>query len=126
MKQNLQKIEKALPVLEAKIKEFTGAEIKLFARINRSWSSEEYIVISSEDLKSQIITGLAAPIFKEIHIEAESGRVRNENIICFYPQIQYKHYNCGGNSADYIWSSLFFNLNSEKWMFDESNLIYKS
>ncbi|MDR1197408.1 MAG: hypothetical protein LBK94_00115, partial [Prevotellaceae bacterium] len=69
MEQNLKKIENALPALEEQIKEFTGAEIKLKARIDKTQDSEERIVIFSGDLKRRIMTGIAAPIFKEIHIE---------------------------------------------------------
>jgi hypothetical protein len=69
MEQILEKVKNALPVLEAKIKELTVADIKLDAHIGEARDGNERIVISSGDLKNQVMSGIAAPIFKEIHFD---------------------------------------------------------
>ncbi|MDR1347820.1 MAG: hypothetical protein LBJ63_05230 [Prevotellaceae bacterium] len=129
MEQNLRKIENALPELEAKIKEFTGAEIKLKAQIATLYTmgNTQRITIFSDDLKNLITSGIAAPIFKYVYIKFWGGALSEKDMtICFFPKMEYEHYSGGNNSADYIWNSLRFDLNEEKWLFDESTLIYKS
>jgi hypothetical protein len=122
---NLEKIKQSLPELEAEIKKIAGAEIKLNARIETSIDGDRMIVLFSDDLKNQITSGIAAPIFKSIYIKTWGGTIRNNaKAISFSPKIQYEHYSGGTNGTDYIWSSLRFDLSSGKWMFDESRLIY--
>jgi hypothetical protein len=125
MNKNLEKIKKALPELEAKIKEITGAEIKLHARVEMTRGDDEIIIIFSDDLKPQLVTGVAAPVFSEIHIGTRGGTLRENGTICFAPKIEYYHYTGGIHYADYIWQSLHFSIIEEKWLFEKSHLIYE-
>jgi hypothetical protein len=87
MEQNLKKIEKALPALEAKIKEITSAEIKLNAQIITLYTmgNTQRITIFSDDLKNLITSGITAPIFKYVYIKFWGGVLsENDMTICFF------------------------------------------
>jgi hypothetical protein len=78
----------------------------------------------SDNLADQL-SGLAVPIFKEIHFETWGGENSDSNgKIWFYPKIAYEHFGGGTNGTDYIWSCLLFNKETEAWDFENSKLIY--
>jgi hypothetical protein len=121
----LEKLQKALPQLEVEMKKITNANFKLLAYENINRDGSVRLCIYSEDVAEQLL-GLAAPVFKRINFTTWGGLLlEDERVVCFSPKVEYEHWSGGSNGTDYIWATLCFDMESGKWDFENSRLIYK-
>ena len=117
-----EKLEKALPELAAKIESITGCRMEL--NYNRRKQGEEFCyTIFSEDLSNQLC-GITKPIFKRINFTTWGGtNSGQQSHIWFAPKVEYTHWGGGSNGTDYIWNSLYFNIEKGEWDWENSCLI---
>ena len=104
-------IHEALPDLEKLIQRHSGAKVKLKASINGN-----RIYIYSDNLIGQI-SPIGKTVFKEINIAFWGGDyIEKTNQIWFNPKTSYEHPSGGSNGSDFIWQSLWFDLNKKVWV----------
>ena len=119
----LQKIEKALPQLEAKIKEACGVEMKSHVEVCTDYMGEEYYHIYSDDLSGQLCN-LSATLFKSIRFTMRSGS-GVETMARFAPRLEYEHHDGNTNEVEFVWRNIHFDIENGEWIFSKS-LIQKS
>ena len=106
----LLQVQQALPDLEKMIQKRSSVKVKLMAEMNR-----EKINIHSDNLIGQL-SPLGRTIFKEINIYFWGGDyIEKTNQIWFNPKLSYEHPSGGSNGSDFIWQSLWFNLDKNVW-----------
>jgi len=111
-------VEKSLPELEKLIKQKLGASINIKAKIE-STRNGQVIKIYTDD--TSVIKCLGSTIvktlFQEIQLDFKGGEyIEKENKIWFDPKLKYTHPYAGSNGTDFVWTSLFFDLNKNKWV----------
>ena len=106
----LLQVQQALPDLEKLIQKNSGVKVKLMAEMER-----EKINIHSDNLIGQL-SPLGRTVFKEINIYFWGGDyVEKTDQIWFNPKTSYTHPGGGSNGSDFIWQSLWFNLDKNVW-----------
>lgn len=112
-------LQRNLPKLEELIKKHLKFQPKLTAElVNRG----KQISIMSDDLSSEA-GKLGKTIFKDIHIETWGGGLSSEKgKLWINPKLDYTHPSGGMNGTDFIWKSLWFDYENEKWI--EDRLIF--
>lgn len=104
-------VQEALPALEKLIQRHSGAKVKIMAKINR-----EKINIHSDNLIGQI-SPLGRTVFSAINVYFWGGDyIEKTNQIWFNPKLSYEHPSGGSNGSDFIWQSLWFDLNKKVWV----------
>ncbi len=123
MKATLSQMERALPALEQEIQRIATVSMQLKVEVRKDYRGNDYFRIYSDNLAEQL-SGLAAPMFEEIHFEATASSKEDSEVMCFSTNVKYQHFGGGTNGTDYIWSYLLFNKETEAWDFENSKLIY--
>jgi hypothetical protein len=124
MKATLSQMERALPALVQEIQRIAGIKMQLKVKMRDYGNGQVQFRIYSDDLSGKL-SGLTAPIFKEINFNTWLGDDdASRGFINFAPKIEYMHYDGGCNGTAYIWSCLLFNKETEAWDFENSQLIY--
>jgi len=110
-------VEKNLPALEKLIKQRLGVSFNLKAEIrkgNRSTTMRIY----TDDLS--VIKSLGSTtvktLFEEIQISMYGELSNKENKVWFNPQLKYEHPRGGSNGTEFIWVTLFFDLDKNQWI----------
>ena len=107
----LLQVQQALPALEKLIQKRSGVKAKLMVEMAR-----DNVYIYSDNLIGQI-SPLGKTVFKEIHIGFWGGTLQEkEKQIWFNPKTGYEHPSGGSNGTDFIWQSLWFNLDKNQWV----------
>lgn len=109
--EHLEQVKNALPELEKLILKQSKVKAKLYAEIGRN----KNIKITSEDLSNQL-SPLGKTVFTRISIDFWGGMLTKEGTIWFNPKLEYEHPSGGSNGADFIWDSLWYNLETSKWI----------
>lgn len=113
---NLLAVQKELPALVKLIQKQLGFSPKLVVTIENSRQGNR-INLSSNDLTSELGKTLVKNMFSEIKIEFWGGVLSStENKIWFNPKVQYTHPGGGSNGTDFVWDSLWFDLDTNKWI----------
>ena len=125
MKDTKQALESALPILEDAIKSILGPEVSDFdfgLTINefRNRKGEICYEITSKDLVD--LTGAIGKMTYESYKFSTWGGMRfvdddGENKIWFNPKFFFKYGGGGSNGTDAFWSSLWYNLDANEWVF---------
>jgi len=104
-------VQQALPDLEKLIQKRSGVKAKLMTDMYRG-----NLRIYSDNLIGQI-SPLGKTVFKEIAISFWGGTLQEkQNQIWFNPKTSYTHPSGGSNGTDFIWQSLWFNLDKNQWV----------
>lgn len=71
---------------------------------------------SKNDLCSLLGRSLVKTLFTELNLDFWGGQyIPDKNSIWFVPKIWYKHPGGGSNGTDFIWSTLYFNCETQEW-----------
>lgn len=109
----LDEVKKALPQLEDLIKKKLGFAPKLTA----DKKGNDRIFIQSSDLMNELGKTLVKTLFTKIEIGFWGGNVTGDGkSIWFNPKIWYEHPSGGSNGCDFVWDSLWWDLNTKKWV----------
>jgi hypothetical protein len=108
----LDEVKKALPQLEELIKKKLGFKPALNAGIERG-----VIKITSNDIINELGRTLVKTIFTKVEIGFWGGNVTGDGkSIWFNPKLWYEHPSGGSNGTDFVWDSLWWDLNAKKWI----------
>jgi len=119
--QLLSKIKKNLPKLEELIQKRLGFKPKLKVEIS---TNQMFQITGTQNLIDQLGNTLVKTLFTQINIEFWGGKYSKEHeVIWFNPQVSYTHPSGGSNGTDFIWDSLWFDINTNEWK--EGRVIFK-
>lgn len=107
----LEQVKSALPELEKLILKESKVKVKLKANISRKWNIE----IASDDLHSTL-SPLGKTVFSNIRVRFWGGQLTKEGTVWFSPKLEYEHPSGGSNGTDFVWDSLWYNLETYKWI----------
>jgi hypothetical protein len=109
----LDEVKDALPKLEELIKKAIGTKPTLEVKA----ASKGRLEITSGDLINDLGKTLVKTLFKEISIGFWGGNVTSDGkTIWFNPKIWYQHPSGGTNGTDFVWDSLWYNLEKKEWI----------
>lgn len=112
----LDQVRDKLPELEDLIRTALGCSRNEKIGLHVELDRKGRIDLTSDDLLHMLGSTLVHTIFKEINLDSWGGNyIPKENKIWFNPQLHYQHPGGGTNGIDFIWSSLYFNLETQEW-----------
>jgi hypothetical protein len=121
----LKQVINALPQLQSEIRKIAGIELKLTASLNKNEFDNYRIYIKSDDFSKQL-KGFASTFFKAVYFDTQGGFIVEKAILIkFFPQVNYKHFGGGSNGIDYIYTMIWFNIETGKFIFEDEMRIYK-
>ena len=107
-----EEVQSALPQLEDLIKKKLGFKPSLKAELGRS-----NLKISSDDIINELGKTLVKTMFTKVEIDFWGGNVtRDGKSIWFNPKLSYTHPSGGSNGTDFVWDSLWWDLDAKKWI----------
>lgn len=112
VEQYLDEVKAALPELENLIKKKLGFKPALNVVNNRGT-----LQITSGDIINELGKTLVKTIFTKVEIGFWGGNVtRDGDSIWFNPKLWYEHPSGGSNGTDFVWDSLWWDLNKKTWI----------
>lgn len=110
-------VQNALPELSKLIQKELGFSPKLVAVKEDSRNGEYIRIKGSDNLVKELGNTLVKTFFKEITVYFWGGtKLYDENKIWFNPKLSYEHPGGGSNGTDFIWDSIWFDLDTNKWI----------
>lgn len=109
--EEIKAVEQALPELENLIKAKLGFKPKL-----KIEAMGRGMKIKSEDLTHELGKTLVKTLFKSINISIWGEKAQGEESIWFNTKLEYTHPSGGSNGVDFVWSSLWYKLDSKQWV----------
>lgn len=108
---------KEIPALVRLIQKELGFSPKIVIELQKGRNGESLKISSSDNLVKELGNTLVKAIFTEIKIDFWGGtKLTSENKIWFNPKISYTHPGGGSNGTDFLWDSLWFDLDTNKWI----------
>lgn len=105
-------VQAALPQLEDLIKKKLGFKPSLKADLERG-----NIRITSSDIINELGKTLVKTIFTKVEIGFWGGNItRDGKTIWFNPKLWYEHPSGGSNGTDFVWDSLWWDIDAKKWI----------
>jgi len=112
--EHLDAVTKALPDLEKLI--FNASKVKVKLKVKAEDTRSGIILrIYSDDL-TNILSPLGKTAFSAINISTWGGIENQDGNIWFTPKLSYEHPSGGSNGTDFIWSAIWFDPNTNKWI----------
>lgn len=112
--EHLDAVQNALPELEKLINKYTKVKLKLKVKAVDARSGI-VLRIYSDDIGA-MLSPLGRTVFSKINIAFWGGNETRDGKIWFNPKISYEHPSGGSNGTDFIWDSLWFDPNTNKWI----------
>jgi len=108
----LDEVKAALPDLEDLIKKELGFKPKLDVKASRG-----RLEITSGDIINELGKTLVKTMFVEVTIGFWGGNITKDGkTIWFNPKLWYKHPSGGTNGTDFVWDSLWYDLEKKEWI----------
>lgn len=113
--EHLDAVINALPELEKLVFKYNKFKVNLKAKIELTRSGS-IIKIYSDDLTKDL-SPLGKTMFSKIAVGFWGGNVTQDGkTIWFNPKVWYEHPSGGSNGTSFIWDSLWFDLETNKWI----------
>lgn len=116
--QTLELVKSCLPALSDIIQKRLGFYAEL--KVNKSeYNIKSYnIKLYSEDNLIEFLgNSLVKTMFSKVQINFWGGTLsEGENKIWFNPKLSYEHPRGGTNGTDFLWNSLWFDLETYEWI----------
>ena len=104
----------ALPELENAIKNSGGLKVKLKANMNGG----NIHIYSDQNFAKKDLGKMGSMIFDEFEISWWGGSINESNTeVWFNPKVSWSLKSGGTNGADFVWSSVWFNYETNEWKF---------
>ena len=112
-------IENALPKLESVINHMLNTNFDLGLKVTESLNRRNETVYTIESAELKSLTGPIGEMTYESFVFATWGgqKVMDENKIWFNPKFFFKYKNGGSNGTDAFWHALWFDLDTNDWVF---------
>ena len=112
-------IENALPKLETAINNMLKTNFDLGLKVTESLNRRNEVIYSIESGELKSLTGPIGEMTYESYTFATWGgmKVMDENKIWFNPKFFFKYKNGGSNGTDAFWQALWFDLDTNDWVF---------
>lgn len=109
-------VQDKLPELSKIIESHLGFSPELRLVVQKG-VHRDTIKISSGSLINELGNTLVKTIFSDIKIDFWGGtKVISANSIWFNPKLSYEHPSGGSNGTDFLWDSLWFDLDTNQWL----------
>jgi len=111
--QIFEQVKSALPTLSDIIYKRLGFYVELKVLHNEN----NIKLFSEKNLIEYLGDSLVRTMFSKVEINFWGGTLLyNENKIWFNPKLSYDHPRGGSNGTDFLWNSLYFNIDTNEWI----------
>lgn len=112
-------IENALPKLETAINNILKTNFDLGLKVTESLNRRNEVIYTIESGELKSLTGPIGEATYESYVFATWGgqKVMDENKIWFNSKFFFKYKNGGSNGTDAFWHALWFDLDTNNWVF---------